>query len=310
VFGRRKREQAAQAEADAERRATLEKLAARPDNVCPFLGLAAERAGYRPEPNGAHRCYAFGDPAPISDDQQRTVCLQRGYSNCPRYLRGVLVIPSEELEALRRPAAPPIRPPSTPPPAPAASGGRRWLWIPLFIVLLAAVGGGGWYLLNNPIGSVAVTGTPTPRPSPTPVVTIAPSTTSTPSQGATQPPGSQPVTPTPEPTPQPSDHFDHYEVSLAPGTYTLYRVDAQLGITGSTLATFAFSHAPVVPGKLTDGTVYWQTTEGDLKGLSYIAGRSGGFQLLAVFRSSTGQRRVRVLPPGAAAIYPSETPAP
>ena len=30
-----------------------------------------------------HRCYAFGDPAPLSDEQQTRVCLQRGYGNCP-----------------------------------------------------------------------------------------------------------------------------------------------------------------------------------------------------------------------------------
>jgi hypothetical protein len=98
----------------------------------------------------AHRCYAFGDPAELSAEQQQKVCLQRGYGNCPRYLRGVLVIPTEELEALRRPQpAPPPRP-EAPRPVPAAkpaSGGRRRVLVAILgALLLAAVGGGAGYL--------------------------------------------------------------------------------------------------------------------------------------------------------------------
>lgn len=102
--GRQKRSarEAAQALRDAEHQALLAALAARPDTVCPFLGLASNRAEFQPESNDDHRCYAFGDAAPLSHEQQSRVCLQRGYGNCPRYLRGLLVIPTEEMEAIRR----------------------------------------------------------------------------------------------------------------------------------------------------------------------------------------------------------------
>ena len=111
MFGRRKREEAVAAEAarEADRRTLFAKLAERPENICPFLGLEADRTGYVEGVSSEHRCFAFGDPAPLSAEQQTRVCQERGYGNCPRYLRGVLVIPTEELEALRRP-----RPPSRP----------------------------------------------------------------------------------------------------------------------------------------------------------------------------------------------------
>ena len=141
MFGRRKREEEAAAEAarEGERRALFAKLAERPEHVCPFLGLVDERAGYVEGVSDDHRCYAFGDPAPLSAEQQTRVCQERGYGNCPRYLRGVLVIPTEELEALRRPSgaaaragasaarhSPPTAPrrPSSPAVAPAPH--RRW----------------------------------------------------------------------------------------------------------------------------------------------------------------------------------------
>lgn len=109
MFGRRKREEQAAAEAvrEDERRALFSRLAQRPENICPFLGLEDERAGYVDGVSDEHRCFAFGDPVPLSAEQQTRVCQERGYGNCPRYLRGVLVIPTSELEALRhhRPAA-------------------------------------------------------------------------------------------------------------------------------------------------------------------------------------------------------------
>jgi hypothetical protein len=108
VFGRRKREEQAAAEAvrEEERRALFARLAERPENVCPFLGLEGERAGYVDGVSDEHRCFAFGDPVPLSAEQQTRVCQERGYGNCPRYLRGVLVIPTSELEALRHRRAP------------------------------------------------------------------------------------------------------------------------------------------------------------------------------------------------------------
>ena len=162
MFGRRGRREDQEAAKEAERRALFAELAKRPDTVCPFLGMVAARTEYTDGVSDQHRCYAFGDPAELSAEQQTRVCLQRGYGNCPRYLRGVLVIPTEELEALRRPP-PPIQPRTAAPSAkPAARPAeRRRLPAVLFglLVLLLLVGGIGggtlWYLSNRVTSSAA-----------------------------------------------------------------------------------------------------------------------------------------------------------
>jgi Bacterial lectin len=173
--------------ADDERQALFEKLAQRPETVCPFLGLAMARAEYEPQATDEHRCYAFGEPEPVSGDQQRNVCLQRGYANCPRYLRGVLVIPTDELEALRRP---PQKVPPPPPPKPAAApqgGGDRRRWAVVLVVLLLLVGGGAaWWALAGP-GAVAQE--PTPTPAATSTASAEPSASST-----LPTPGASPIT--------------------------------------------------------------------------------------------------------------------
>jgi hypothetical protein len=161
LFGRRQQKQREEEAAkEAERRALFEELAKRPDTVCPFLGLAEARTEYRDRVSDSHRCYAFGDPAELSAEQQQKVCLQRGYGNCPRYLRGVLVIPTEELEALRRPqpAPPPSAARPTPAPEPARSS-RRGLLVGAFLVLLLAgvVGGAGYWYFNSQVPSSAAT---------------------------------------------------------------------------------------------------------------------------------------------------------
>jgi hypothetical protein len=297
VFGRRKRE-TEEAAREAERRALFEELAKRPDTVCPFLGLAQARAEYHDGVTDEHRCYAFGDPAELSDEQQHKVCLQRGYGNCPRYLRGVLVIPTEELEALRRPqpmAPIPSRPrPPPPPPAPAAAsggGGRRGL-VAVVLVLLLLVGGGGaaaFVLLNN--GPVA-NQTPSPTPSASGPASASVEPTSVPSASIL-------VSPTPEPTPEPGDEFQFFEVGVAPGElYVLWDVDDATGETVSSReAEFDdFSQARVERLERPDGTLHWRTVTGDYTGLSYIRGASGPFQIRAIYRTPDGERRATVLP--------------
>src|SRR3990170_1680431 len=170
VFGRRKREEEAAAEAarEAERHALFARLAERPEHICPFLGLADDRAGYVEGVSDDHRCYAFGDPAPLSAEQQTRVCQERGYGNCPRYLRGVLVIPTEELEALRQRRAPLPEPV----PAPAVAAGARRRGSPILLLVAALVllvGGAGAFLLFGDGSGTAVA--PSPSSSAIPGVT-------------------------------------------------------------------------------------------------------------------------------------------
>jgi hypothetical protein len=295
VFGRRKR-QDAEAAREAERRALFEQLAKRPETVCPFLGLATQRAGYRDGFTGEHRCFAFGDPAPISEEQQERVCLERGYSNCPRYLRGVLVIPSEELEALRRPQ-PAHVPPPPPPPKPARPAtedrGRRWVVVAVLALLLIAISGaGGWYLFIFNRG-IAV------NPSPTPIV--LPTASGTP---ATSGSASASTKPTPIvlpssgvlPTPGPNDRFVGYAVYVKEGDFTVFRLDDSGAVTSQAIAKFnRVSAAPVERVVGEGGVIYWRTLIGTYTGLAYTKDRSDGFIIYQVYETSAGEARFRRL---------------
>ena len=304
MFGRRKRDDVARAEEarEAERRALFEQLAKRPETVCPFLGLAGDRAGYQPEPNAEHRCYAFGDPAPLSDEQQRHVCLERGYSNCPRYLRGVLVIPTEELEALRRPQ-PHVAPPPPPPPRPVAHGRQRrrlLVLLPLLILLVAAVGIGGLYLVNP---KILVNLLPVSSATPSTVATASAGQSGTPrptgsaSSLATATPTPL-ITPTPLPTPTTGDTFIGYQVGVGPQAYQLFQVDDAGNITKTLSTSFSrFSHARVDRLTTPNGLRYWRTADGGLTGWSYIKDRSGSFEIRELYRAADGSERAIVLPP-------------
>ncbi len=192
MFGRGKRERAAAAEAvaETERSQLFAKLATRPETICPFLGLSDDRTGHIDGVSSEHRCYAFGDPAPISAEQQTRVCQERGYGNCPRYLRGVLVIPTEELEALRRPRI--AEEPRTPPPVvtPERRRGPPLLAI-LALLLLVGVGAAGAYLLFGRADGVAIDPTPTPTPpatvEPSPSAEASPSISASPAPSPTIP---------------------------------------------------------------------------------------------------------------------------
>jgi hypothetical protein len=277
----------AQSAADAERQALFEKLAERPETVCPFLGLAQARADYEPQATDEHRCYAFGDPEPVSGEQQRNVCLQRGYANCPRYLRGVLVIPTDELEALRRPPQKVPPPPPPPPPAPASGDGgvpRRALVVLLLLLLL--VGG---------LGAVLVLGGRQPtagEPTPTPVPSLAPSASSEPSAAASEPFPSA----TADPTPEPGDLFVGYEVTVPPGSNDIFRVNDAGDITANSHAFFEnVSKAPVDRVAAANGLLHWRVIEGDTSGWSYIRDQSGAFLIREVYVGSDGTLRYAVL---------------
>lgn len=305
MFGRRNRENREAADREQSRRALFEELAKRPPNICPFLGLATSQTEYHEGFTREHRCYAFGDPVELSAEQQERVCLGRGYGNCPRYLRGVLVIPTEELEALRRPL-PPVRPPApppTPPSATAGSGGtggrrRRGLAVLIGAVLLLAVGGtaGALIFLN---GSGIATQTPTPSPSasvaPSASVLASPSSEPSPTPEASlQTPF--PETPKPDPTPQPGDSFEGYEVTVLEGENTLFEVNDAGEIVRSEIAHFSrFSKAPVDRIVATNGLLHWRTADGFFVGLSYIHGQSGAFLIRAVYEGADGEKRYIVL---------------
>ena len=161
VFGRRGRKEERESAREEERRALFAELAKRPDTVCPFLGMADARTKYTEGVDDNHRCYAFGDPAELSAEQQTKVCLQRGYGNCPRYLRGVLVIPTEELEALRRPP-PPIQPRTAAraaePPRERRRLGAAFLTALVLIIAVAGIGGASFWYLSNRVSSSASSG--------------------------------------------------------------------------------------------------------------------------------------------------------
>ena len=145
-------------------------------------------------------------------------------------LRGVLVIPTEELEALRRPQ-PHVAPPPPPAPRPAGPPRRRRglvVGLTLVILLVAAVGTGGLFLLNPNSGIVLL---PTPTPSATP--TGGPTQTAKPSTGP-----SVLVTPTPLPTPTAGDVFIGYQVGVGPQAYQLYIIDAAGNTTKTRTITF------------------------------------------------------------------------
>jgi hypothetical protein len=314
VFGRRRREEAAAAEAarEAERRALFAKLAERPEHICPFLGLDGDRTGYVEGVSDEHRCFAFGDPAPISAEQQTRVCQERGYGNCPRYLRGVLVIPTEELEALRRPRAPADLRPPPPPPAPEPERRRRGAPVLVLLLLLLLVGGGaGVFLLFGDSNGVA-NATPTPTATTEPTV-VPPSPSEQPSLAppTETPDASVPQSPTPEPTPEPGDAFAFYEVSVAPDEYTLYDLDGDGDVADTRVTSFGnYSFARAEPTEGADGGAYWVTQDGNLAGWSYRYPDSGDFRVRAVFLNDAGERRSEYLEQDELTQIPEATPAP
>jgi hypothetical protein len=303
VFGRRRqREVEAEAAREAERRALFAELAKRPDTVCPFLGMAQARTEYQDGVSDEHRCYAFGDPAELSAEQQTKVCLQRGYGNCPRYLRGILVIPTDELEALRRarPEMPPapVRPAPAPQPAPASSGGGgRRAALALGLVLLLAVGGGlgAFALLNDDNNGIA---NQTPTPTEQASEDETPGVTSTPE--ASVEPTAEPtpfVVPTSSqlPTPQPGDQSTGFVVIVDAGEYPVVRIDDQGQLGDSAVATFdRRSGAPVQRFEI-DGNVYWRTLQGNYTDLAYSRAFSDAFVIYETYETPDGEPRFREL---------------
>ena len=309
MFGRRKREEAAAAEVarEDERRALFARLAERPEHICPFLGLESDRTGYVEGVSDDHRCFAFGDPAPISAEQQTRVCQERGYGNCPRYLRGVLVIPTEELEALRRSRAAAPAPPV--PVAVAVPDRRRRAPLLTLLVLLLLVGGVGAYLAFGRDPGTAILPSPSATLTREPSASLAPTVSGAPSPTAASS-ASAGGSPTPEPTPEAGDSFAFYEVSVGPEEYSLYELEDGSVVNRRVVGFDQFSFARVAPEEGNDGEVYWLTLNGGLAGFAYRYPDSGEFRIRAVFLNDAGDRRSTYLDQDELNQVPEATPAP
>jgi hypothetical protein len=168
--------------------------------VCPFFRRELDGLLVVPllEPDDANRCAAVGAPRPQASHQQELVCLRAAHTDCPRYLRGGLVV--SDAPAARRPVTVP----------------RATLAALLVLVLSAGISF-GFVVQRGGIDLPVVEGGATPTalavvttqppaatvlPA-TPVPTVAPTPIATPI--ATPSPTPIPVPPpTPSPTPSPS----------------------------------------------------------------------------------------------------------
>jgi LysM domain-containing protein len=165
--------------------------------ICPFLRAAADDGLAPPieAPDPRNRCIAIGQPAPQSGRQQELVCLTRGHSNCPRYLRGALI--------LGDPGAAPV---ARSGPSVAVLGAALTLAVAasLSVGFLLVRGGFDLALSSPPPSQLAVVAeTPGPTtislaPSPSPTSTPTPSLAPTASPTALPTPSPSPlVSPTP-----------------------------------------------------------------------------------------------------------------
>ena len=258
--------------ARTERRALFAKLAERPEHVCPFLGLEGDRTGYVEGVSDEHRCFAFGDPAPISAEQQTRVCQERGYGNCPRYLRGVLVIPTEELEALRRPrAAEPMAPPrraaGSRPGAPAA-GPRRARSSSCSSCSSAVAAPGACCRWPDGIGGRH----PTPSADGDAATATDGAEPSAADRRPVEPRRPPPSAATPSRPRAPATRSRSTRSPSARGL-RLYSSDAWATSTTRETSFAGFSFAQVEPEEGSEDAVYWVTQDGDLAGWAYRCAR-------------------------------------
>jgi LysM repeat protein len=180
--------------------------------VCPFLravdvGPDGRSRVVRPveSPDPANRCAALAQAVPQSLRQQELVCLTSGHINCPRYLRGAVVL-SEPVAVSTR-------------------AGRAWspaILASIAVLIMAFAASIAFVTVRGGLElAVAATARPSasglavasmppseqPGAVPSEVATSAPSPTPSPSPSPTPTPTPTPSpspTPTPEPTPEPT----------------------------------------------------------------------------------------------------------
>ena len=190
--------------------------------ICPFLRAIDETdrmVAPVETPDPANRCTALRDAAPQSLRQQELVCLASGHVNCPRYLRGSVVVP-EKPEVVVRPGRSM---------SPAMLGSLLVLLLSASASVAFVMARGGLQLAAaiptpTPVASVAAVAppsptampvaTPIPTPASTPVPTPSPSASPSPSPTATPSPAPTPE-PTARPTPRPAATSDRYALLRA-----------------------------------------------------------------------------------------------
>ncbi len=164
-------------------------------SVCPFFRREADGILTAPlhQPDDTNRCAAIGAPRPQSARQQELVCLRDAHADCPRYLRGALVVP---------PAPLPRRPTAVPRATVAA----------LLVLVLSAGISFGFVLQRGGIDMPVVEGGATPTAvavvatqtvTPTAMVTPAPTLAPTPST-TPEPTPTPTIVPSPSPSPSPT----------------------------------------------------------------------------------------------------------
>jgi LysM domain-containing protein len=175
--------------------------------ICPFLRVLDEtgrRVAPVEGPDPANRCAALREAVPQSLRQQELVCLSSGHVNCPRYLRGALVIAEAPDPVVRtgRTLTPAILG-SLVVLVMAASASVAFVMARGGLELAAAIPTSPPVASATAVAVAPVTAVPTADPTaiPTPVPTASPSPSPSPTPSPTPTP-----TPTlsPSPTPPPT----------------------------------------------------------------------------------------------------------
>ncbi len=188
--------------------------------VCPFLRAVDETDRLIlpiEAPDPANRCAALRDAVPQSLRQQELVCLASGHVNCPRYLRGAVVIAEAPDPVVKTGRII----------TPAILGSLIVLVMALSASVAFVMSRGGMELAAavptaSPTASVAVvaqasvTPAPTVAPTATPIPTPAATPSPSPTPSATAFPTPTPTArPTAKPTAQPVARSNRYDVLRA-----------------------------------------------------------------------------------------------